>query len=61
MKIFYPAKNSGQIQGVKCYTLKEVKNEAKSHGVYYVKIVKVDGGWLAFENWDDYRTWKSQK
>lgn len=25
------------------------------------KIVKVDGGWMAFESWDDYRTWKNQK
>jgi hypothetical protein len=25
------------------------------------KIVKVDGGYMAFEGWDDYNTWKNQK
>ena len=24
-------------------------------------IVKVEGGWLAFESMEDYRTWKNQK
>lgn len=25
------------------------------------KIVKVVGGYLAFESWDDYRTWNNAK
>lgn len=25
------------------------------------KIIKVDGGYMAFESHDDYKTWKNQK
>ena len=25
------------------------------------KIIKVDGGYMAFESLDDYKTWKNQK
>ena len=25
------------------------------------KIVKVEGGYMAFESWDDLRTWRNQK
>jgi len=26
-----------------------------------VKYVKVDGGYVAFDTWDDYNVWKKQK
>ncbi len=38
-------------------TRKDVEKVATN----YVKIVKVDGGWAAFETWTDYETWKNQK
>ena len=25
------------------------------------KVVKVEGGYMAFESWDDYNTWKNQE
>ncbi len=25
------------------------------------KIIEVDGGYMAFESWDSYQTWKNQK
>ena len=54
---FYPATGSGQMSGVKCYTLKEVKAEANG----WVKIVKVSGGWRVFFSQSDYDTWRKQK
>ena len=57
MATFYPAKDSGQISGVKCYTLAEVKADAK--GCY--KIVKTEGGWMVFDSKTDYDTWRKQK
>jgi hypothetical protein len=57
MNTFYPAVNSGQVSGVKCYTLAQVK--AENPAAY--AIVKVDGGWMVFDNADDYNTWRKQK
>ena len=55
---FFPATNSGQVDGVECYAnVKAVKAEA----TWAAKIVKVDGGWLAFESVADYNTWRQQK
>ena len=47
---------------------KEFFNSA-SYSYYFVKkycfwaekIVRVSGGWIAFESPDDYKTWKNQK
>ena len=25
------------------------------------KIIKIEGGYMAFESWDDYKIWKNQK
>jgi hypothetical protein len=58
MSTYYPAVNSGQAEGVKCYrNRKEVEKEAAGA----VKIVKVDGGWMAFDTWDDFNTWNKQQ
>jgi len=54
---FYPAKNSGQVSGMKCYTLAEVKAAEPNAA----KIVKVEGGWLVFDSQTDYETWRKQK
>ncbi|MCK9597881.1 MAG: hypothetical protein M0R06_02500 [Sphaerochaeta sp.] len=40
-----------------CATLAEAKKLAP----WAAKIVRVDGGFLAFESPDDYRVWKNQK
>jgi len=55
---FYPAKDSGQAVGVQCYGSKqEVEQAAKGAAV----IVKVEGGWLAFDTVTDYETWRRQR
>lgn len=37
------------------------RNTAKRRCPWAAKIVRVDGGWLAFESVDDWRTWRNQK
>ena len=55
---FYPAKGSGQVSDVQCYGSKaEVEKAAPGAAV----IVKVEGGWLAFDTVTDYDTWRKQK
>lgn len=39
------------------WTLKKVKAES----TWACKIVKVCGGWMAFESSTDYNTWRNQK
>ena len=40
----------------------DTKKEAKAaYDVWGSKIVKVVGGWMVFESWEDYRIWKQQK
>ena len=33
----------------------------KKYCSWAAKIVRVDGGWMAFESIDDYKIWKNQK
>ena len=35
--------------------------KAKKIATWASKIVKVEGGYMAFESWTDYQTWKNQK
>jgi hypothetical protein len=35
--------------------------EAKKQAPWAAKIIKVDGGYIAFESMDDYKTFVSQK
>lgn len=35
--------------------------EAIKAAMWASKIVKVEGGYMAFESWDDYNTWKNQR
>lgn len=35
--------------------------EAKKLAPEAVKVVKVEGGYMAFSTWDAYKTWKNQK
>lgn len=35
--------------------------QAKQMAPWAAKIVKVDGGYMAFESISDYQTWKGQK
>ena len=39
------------------WTRRKVNQDA----VWACKIIKIDGGWLAFESWDDYQTHVNQK
>lgn len=36
------------------------KMAAKAKCSWAVKIIRVEGGYQAFESWDDYQTWKNQ-
>lgn len=38
----------------------ETEQEALEQAPWAAKIVKVDGGWLAFESVADYETWQRQ-
>jgi hypothetical protein len=38
------------------YTREKIKKENAAY-----KIVKVDGGWVAFDSAEDYRLWVNQK
>jgi hypothetical protein len=58
-KVFYPQKGDGW-NGVETETYKNRKEVEKVAGAV-VKIVKVEGGWLAFEFWTDYDIWRQQK
>lgn len=39
----------------------ETRKEAEKEAPWASKIVKVEGGYMAFENLGDYETWRSQK
>jgi hypothetical protein len=39
----------------------KTRKEAVDAAPWAEKIVKVEGGYMAFESEDDYRTWKNQK
>lgn len=39
---------------------REIKDVARDYPSYTV-AVKVEGGWMLFEGYDEYRTWKAQK
>lgn len=39
----------------------KTKKEAQEQAPWAYKIVKVDGGYMAFERVQDYETWKNQK
>ena len=57
MKVFYH-QVGWTVFGEKGYrNRKEVEKDAGA----VVKIVKVEGGWLTFEFWDEYETWRKQK
>ena len=40
--------------------VREVKDVAREYPSYTM-AVRVDGGWMLFESYDEYRTWKAQK
>jgi len=42
------------------YDTAKTNEAAKTIAPWAYKIVRVEGGWLAFESADDYHTWKSQ-
>lgn len=37
------------------------RKEAVNEMTWAGKIVKVDGGYMGFESYDDYKAWKNQK
>lgn len=39
---------------------REIKDIAKEYPSYTM-AVRVEGGWMMFESYDEYRTWKAQK
>lgn len=39
---------------------REVKDIAKEYPSFTM-AVRVEGGWMLFESYDEYRTWKAQK
>jgi hypothetical protein len=39
----------------------KTRKEAEQEATWAAKIVKVEGGYLAFESIADYKTWKNQK
>lgn len=39
----------------------KTKKDAMKKAPWACKIVKVTGGYMAFESWDDFETWKNQK
>ena len=39
----------------------KTKKQAEKEMPWASKIVKVEGGYMGFENWDDYKIWKNQK
>jgi len=39
----------------------KTRKEAEQEAPWAAKIVKVEGGYLAFESMTDYETWKNQK
>jgi hypothetical protein len=44
------------------FTEAKTKREAEQNiGTDFAKMVKVDGGYLAFQTMADYRIWKGQK
>jgi hypothetical protein len=39
----------------------KTRKTAVKRSPWACKIVKVDGGYMAFESWADYRTWADQR
>jgi hypothetical protein len=39
----------------------KTRKTAVKRAAWACKIVKVEGGYMAFESWDDYKVWKNQK
>ena len=39
----------------------KTRKTAVKRATWASKIVKVEGGYMAFESWDDYKIWKNQK
>ncbi len=39
----------------------KTRKQAEKIAPYAAKIVKVEGGYRAFESLEDYKTWKNQK
>jgi len=39
----------------------KTRKTAVKRAPWACKVVKVEGGYMAFESWDDYNTWKNQK
>ena len=39
----------------------KTRKTAVKRAAWACKIVKVEGGYMAFESWDDYKIWKNQK
>jgi len=39
----------------------EKRNVAVKAAPWACKIVKVEGGYMAFESWEDFKVWKNQK
>lgn len=40
--------------------VREVKDVAREYPSFTM-AVRVEGGWMLFESYDEYRTWKAQK
>ena len=55
------AEKSGGGKMKKALIICKTRKTAVKRAAWACKIVKVEGGYMAFESWDDYKIWKNQK